>query len=99
MRHGAAEQGGDGAMVERVSGRGGYLAVGGDFAGWNGEDDAAEGGVAGLVGAEGGFEEGAGEVLGNWLRVHRGFERFGMEVGLGEEERSRFPPGMTINRE
>jgi hypothetical protein len=52
---GAAEEFGYSSVVERVACGGGYFAVGGDFALGDRADDAAEGGVAGFIGAEGFF--------------------------------------------
>jgi hypothetical protein len=50
---------------EGVAGCGGHFAVRADFAGRDGEDDAAEGGVAILIGAEAITQEGAAH-FGGW---------------------------------
>jgi hypothetical protein len=59
-----AEEAGDGAVIERVAGGGGDFSVGADLAGWDGEDDTAEGVVAELVGAGAVAEDAALELVG-----------------------------------
>src|SRR5580698_196047 len=50
-------------MVERIACRSGDFAIGRDFSFWDGANDAAEGGVAGLIFAEGIFENSSLEIL------------------------------------
>ena len=60
-----AEEARDGAMVEGVTGGRGNFAVRADFARRDGEDDAAEGSVAILIGAQAVTQEGAAH-FGGW---------------------------------
>ena len=55
------------AMIERIARGGGDLSVGGDLAFRDGADDAADGGVALLVGTEAVLDDAAFEfVIGRW---------------------------------
>ena len=65
----AAQELCDRSMVERIAGGCGDLSVSGDFSFRYGTNDAAEGGIARLVFAQGVFEDAALEVLGRcWPR-------------------------------